>query len=367
MVAGFRLGRIAGVKVDVNWSVLVIFALIAWGLAAGRFPSAYPGYPRWAYVVAGVAAALAFLLGLLAHELSHAIVARRNGQVVEGITLWLFGGVARLQGEAASPGAELRVAGVGPLVSLVIGLAFGGIAALVGVLHHPGLLPGTLMWLGAINVALAVFNVLPAAPLDGGRLLRAGLWKARGDRVWAAVVSAKAGRVLGLVLVVLGVVLFIRGRNVSQLWLALIGWFLFAAAAAEERQARLGAVRVGDIMSREPDNVAPDLSVAEFMDRYQPGHRYATVPLAEDGRPVGLVTMERVTQVPLERRAETLLRDVACSPGELAFASPDEPLHELLPRLTTCATGRALVVENQHLVGIVTPGDIERASVPSRG
>ena len=366
MVAGFRLGRIAGVKVDVNWSVLVIFGLIAWGLAGGRFPAAYPGRPRWTYLLAGGVAALAFLLGLLAHEVSHAIVARRNGQAVEGITLWLFGGVARLQGEARSPGAELRVAGVGPLVSLLIGVAFGGVAALVRVAYQPGLLLGTLAWLAAINVALAVFNVLPAAPLDGGRLLRAALWKARGDRVWAGVVSARAGRVLGLALILLGVVLFVRGRNLSQLWLALIGWFLFAAAGAEERQARLGAVRVGDVMSREPDNVAPDLSVAEFIDRYPPGHRHATVPLTDHGWPVGLVTMEQVQQVPLDRRGDTLLRDVACPPAELALASPDEPLTDLLPRLTLCAGGHALVVQDHHLVGIVAPSDVERVSAAPR-
>src|SRR5258706_5940442 len=135
MVASFRLGRVAGVSIGVNWSVLVIFALIAWSLAGGRFPIAYPGRPRWAYLLAGLSAALVFFLGLLAHELSHAIVARRNGQTVEGITLWLFGGVARLRGEAASPGAELRIAGVGPLVSLLIGVMFGGAAALVCLAH----------------------------------------------------------------------------------------------------------------------------------------------------------------------------------------------------------------------------------------
>jgi Zn-dependent protease/predicted transcriptional regulator len=362
MVASFRLGRIAGVTVGVNWSVVIIFALIAWGLATGRFPAAYPGRPRWAYIVAGAAAALVFFLGLLAHELSHAVLARRNGQDVEGITLWLFGGVARLRGEAPSPGAELRVAGVGPLVSLLIGLAFGGGAALVALTHHPGLLLGTLLWLSGINIALAVFNVLPAAPLDGGRLLRAALWKWRGDRVWAGVVSARAGRVLGLALVVLGLVLFLRTRAIGQLWLALIGWFLFGAAALEERQARLGAVRVADVMSARPDDVAPDLSVAEFMDRYLPAHRHSAVPLVEDGRPVGLMTVERARQVPLERRGEVRLRDVACPPGELAFAAPDEPLNHLLPRLTACSGGRALVVADHHLVGIVTPADIERAA-----
>jgi CBS domain-containing protein len=119
-------------------------------------------------------------------------------------------------------------------------------------------------------------------------------------------------------------------------------------------------------MSREPDNVAPDLSVSDFINRYPPGHRAAAVPLTEDGRPVGLVTLERAQQVPLERRDETRLRDVACPPGELALASPDEPLSQLLPRLTACAGGRALVVEDHHLVGIVTPADVERASAPAR-
>lgn len=366
MVASFRLGRIAGVPVGVNWSVVVIFALIAWSLAGGRFPAAYPGRPGWAYVLAGAVAAVVFFLGLLAHEVSHAIVARRNGQVVEGITLWLFGGVAKLRGEAPSPGAELRIAGVGPLVSLIIGLVFGGIAALVDVVYRPGLLLGTFLWLGAINVALALFNVLPAAPLDGGRLLRAALWKGRGDRVWAAVMAARAGRVLALALVVLAIVLFIRDRSIGQLWLLLVGWFLFSAAGVEERQARLGAVRVADIMSREPDNVAPDLTVSDFMDRYVPEHRHTTVPLTEDGWPVGLVTLEQARQVPLEHRAGTRLREVACPPGELALATPDEPLSQLLPRLTACAGSSALVVENHHLVGIVTPADIERAAASAR-
>src|SRR5882672_6085763 len=128
MVPSVRLGRVAGVTIGVNWSVLIIFAVIAWGLAAGRFPASYPGNPTWAYIAAGVGAALVFFAGLLAHEVSHAVLAKRNGVSVEGITLWLFGGVAQLRGEVSGPGAELRVAGVGPLVSLVVGLVFGGIA-----------------------------------------------------------------------------------------------------------------------------------------------------------------------------------------------------------------------------------------------
>jgi Zn-dependent protease len=365
MTASFRLGRIAGVPVGVNWSVLVIFALIAAGLSAGQFPRAYPDHSAWAYAVAGIGAAVVFLLGLLAHEVSHAVIAKRNGIAVKGITLWLFGGVAELQGEADSPGAELRIAGIGPLVSLVIGVVFGGIATLLAIAGQDNLAVGTFAWLGGINVALAVFNVLPAAPLDGGRLLRAALWKWRGDRTWAAVVAARAGRVLGWALIALGLVQFLLGTAVGGLWLALIGWFLLGAAGAEERQAQVGealsGVRVGDVMSTNPQTVPPDIRVAEFIDQYLFGYRHTVFPLAEDGRPVGLVSLDRVRQVPPEQRNNVELREVACGPRDLTITSPDEPLTELLPRLNQCADGRALVVENDRLVGIVSPSDISRA------
>lgn len=367
MGASFPLGRIAGVSVRVNWSVLIVFGLIAWGLAAGRFPATYPGRPAWAYILAGIGAGLAFLAGLLAHEVSHAVVARRNGVPVEGITLWLFGGVARLRGEAATPGAELRIAGVGPLVSLVIGAVFTGFGAVLNLIGVRGLLSAAFIWLGLVNVVLAVFNVLPAAPLDGGRLLRAVLWKARGDRIWAGTVAARSGRVLGGLLIVAGLWGFLFGRQLAALWWALIGWFLFGAAALEERQARLGpalaGVQVGEVMSPQPETVPPDISVADFINRYLPEHRHTAFPLAVDGRPVGLLTLDRVGRVPPERRDSTLLRDVACPPAELTVASPQEPLDQLLTRLGDCAEGRALVVSDDRLVGIVTSTDISRAAI----
>jgi Zn-dependent protease/predicted transcriptional regulator len=365
MRASFRLGRIFGVPVGVNWSVLVIFGLIAWGLSANQFPSAYPGHPSWAYALAGGSAAVVFFLGLLAHEVSHAVIAMRNGLSVKGITLWLFGGVAELRGEATSPAAELRIAGIGPLVSLVIGLVFGGVAAGLAVADQRGLIFGAFAWLAGINVVLAVFNVLPAAPLDGGRLLRAALWKWRGDRTWAAVTAARAGRLLGAVLIAIGLWRFLTGAVIGALWLALIGWFLLGAAAAEERQARVGValagVRVGDVMTARPQTVAPNASVADFVDHYLFAHRHSAWPITEDDRPVGLVTLDRVRQVPADRRGVTTLREVACRPDELVLASPQEPLLDLLPRLSDCADGRTLVVSDGRLVGIVSPSDISRA------
>ncbi|MBV9010545.1 MAG: site-2 protease family protein [Pseudonocardiales bacterium] len=237
MRASFQLGRIAGIRIGVNWSVLVIFVLIAWSLAAARFPADYPQYGNGAYVAAAVLTAVVFFVSLLAHEISHALVARRNGLHVQDITLWLFGGVARLSGEARSPGAELRIAGVGPLVSLLLGVVFLVVAALVRAGGYDGLALAGLAWLGGINIALAVFNVIPAAPLDGGRLLRSVIWWRTGDRLTATRWSSRAGQVFGWALVALGLLTFFTGHGFGGLWLALIGWFLVGAATAENRQA----------------------------------------------------------------------------------------------------------------------------------
>ncbi|MEW2328493.1 site-2 protease family protein [Micromonospora chersina] len=365
MRASFRLGRIAGVPVGVNWSVLVIFLLIAWALSASQFPRAYPGHSAVAYVAAGLAAAVVFFLGLLAHEVAHAVVAKRNGIEVEGITLWLFGGVSELKGEARDPGAELRIAGVGPLVSLIIGLFFGAIALLLALAGAHGLLLGALSWLAGINVLLAIFNVLPAAPLDGGRLLRAAVWKATGDRTKASVVAARAGWVLGALLIGLGLWQFLAGSGVGGLWLALIGWFLIGAAGMEERQARMGSalrgIRVAEVMTPQPQTASGEMTVADFVDHYLFAYRHSALPLTEEGRPVGLVTLDRVRGIPADRRASTTLAEVSCRADELVLANPDEQLTDLLPRLSQCADGRALVVTDQRLVGIVSPSDISRA------
>jgi Zn-dependent protease/predicted transcriptional regulator len=367
MRASFRVGRIFGVPVAVHWSVLIIFALIAWGITVNLLPRAYPGYSYAAYTVAGVSAAVVFFLGLLAHEVSHAVIAKRNGLEVNKITLWLFGGVAELRGEPRSPGADLRVAGIGPLVSLLIGLVFAAIASVLAIAGQRGLVFGTTTWLATINIFLAAFNVLPAAPLDGGRLLRAALWKWRGDRVWAAVTAARVGRFLGVALIAVGVWRFVSGEAIGGLWLALIGWFLTTAAGAEERQTRtseaLAGVRARDVMTEHPQTVPADVSVADFVDHYLFASRHSAYPLTEGDRPVGMATLDRVQQVPDDRRHDTPLRQIACRTDELVLVSPEEPLLDLLPKLDGCAEGRALVVSDGHLVGIVSPSDVSRAVV----
>ncbi len=365
MGQSFSLGRISGIRIGVNWSVLVIVALLAYGLAVGQFPAEAPRHPEAEYVVAGVVTAVVYMASLLAHELAHSLVARRNGVKVEDITLWLLGGVSRLEGEFPDPGAELRIAGAGPASSLLLGGLFVLAAWLVAAAGARGLVVAALAWLGGINILLAVFNVIPAAPLDGGRLLRAVLWSITKDKVKAAIWSARSGQVFGWILAVIGIYLVLAQRDYSWLWFILLGWFLISAASAENQQAMLQAqlrtVAVRQIMTANPVTVPASTTVTQFLTDFLPWHRYSAFPVVADGQTVGLVTVHRVNQVPAAERGRATVRDVACPLSEVAQASPDESVADVLPSLNECSEGRALVLDDGHLVGIVSPSDINRA------
>lgn len=361
----FSLGRIAGIRIGVNWSVVLIVALLAYGLAAGQLPAAAPGRPVGEYIAAAILTALAYIGSLLAHELAHSLVARRNGLDVEGITLWLLGGVSRLQGEVPDAAAEVRVAGIGPLVSFLLGGVFLLAAWLLHVSGVQGVAVAALGWLSGINFILAVFNVIPAAPLDGGRLLRAVLWRATGDRLKAAAWSARSGQVFGWILIVAGAYLVLARRQYNWLWFVLLGWFLISAATAEDQQAvlqsRLRMVPVWQIMTPNPVTVPASASVAEFLNDYLPWSRHSAFPVVADGQTVGLVSVRRVNQVPAGDRGRTTLRDAGCPLSEVAHTTPDESVADVLPRLHSCSDGRALVFADGHLAGIVSPVDISRA------
>jgi Zn-dependent protease/CBS domain-containing protein len=362
MTETIRLGEIAGVRIGVNWSVIVIFLLITFGLAAGRFPMLYPDLPSGAYVAAGLAAGLVFLLSLLAHEVSHTIVALRNGVPVESITLWLLGGVARMSGDASTPGAAIRIAAVGPAVSLVLAAVFAATALVVQALGFSGLGPGVFWWLALINALLAVFNLIPAGPLDGGRVLRGFLWMRSGERYGSAITAARIGQGFGWFLIAFGIASFLA-VGFGGLWLALIGWFLTFMARAEEDQAQanqlLGGVRVRDVMTPDPSSVGRTLSVRDLLDKHILTNRYSTFPVVDSfGRMDGLVTLNRIKQVPADRQDDTTVGDVACPPEEVATAAPDDELVDLMPRMSGCPDGRALVLEGDRVVGIVSPRDV---------
>ncbi|KUO14554.1 site-2 protease family protein [Streptomyces dysideae] len=365
MGATFSLGRLAGIRVGVHWSVLVIFVLIALGLAGGRLPDAHPDRPVWSYWLVGLITAVVFFLSLLAHELSHALVARRNGVGSESITLWLLGGVARLKSEAPSPVAELRIAGIGPLVSLLLGIVFALLTVLFGALYGSGLVLEALAWLAAINIMLAVFNALPAAPLDGGRLLRAAVWWRTGSRLRATEVATSAGRGLGWLLVAAGLYLVFMGAVIDGVWLLIIGWFMSAMATAEGGQAKvrelLGSVPVREAMTPDPTTVPAASTVTEFLSGAPWQYRHSAFPVTDPGGgPVGVISVNRAGEVPVAERDSTTIASAMVAVDDLPTAGPDDPLTGLLPALEASPVHQALVLADGRLVGIVTSSDVSR-------
>ena len=359
------LGRIAGFDVKVHWSVIVILWLFTWSLATS-LPGVVAGYSRPVYWLAGACGAVVLLASLLAHELAHAVVARRMGVSVAGVKLWLFGGVTTLQGEAKTPKADFRIAFAGPATSLVLSAAFTGLAMLLATVGAGPIAVHVASWLAAINLLLGLFNLLPGAPLDGGRLVRAYLWRRHGDSVRAAVGAARVGRAVAIVLIVLGLAEFLAGGLVGGVWLAFIGWFIFTAAREEEMQVTarraLSGLRVTDAMTVDPHTAPGWLTVEEFIERYLLGDRHSAYPVADrDGSIVGLVTLRQLRDVAPSRRATTSVREIALPLDSVPTATPPEPLSALIERLAAARSGsRALVVDEGRVVGIVTPTDLAR-------
>ncbi|MBX8691213.1 CBS domain-containing protein [Mycobacterium sp. 20091114027_K0903767] len=363
-MGGIPLGRIAGFPVSANWSVLVIVSLFTWSLAS-TLPSAAPGYSVAAYWIAGTCGALVLLSSLLAHELTHALLARRAGVGVIDVTLWLFGGVTRLAGEAKTPRDALRIAASGPLTSMVLGVAFAAAAYGLRLAGGPHIVVGVGWWLAGINVLLGLFNLLPGAPLDGGRVLKSLLWKRCGDSMRAGIDAARAGRVLALILIGLGLATTFAGAPVGGIWLVLVAWFIYGASRDEELQLitkrAIADIRVRDVMTAHP-NIAPsDVTVEDFIERYLLGDRHSAYPVADrHGEIVGLITLAELRRVAPSRRGLTLVRDAAKRMPHVVTAEPDEKLTGLLERLRTNGTSRALIFDTGQLVGILTASDLNR-------
>ncbi|HET6949048.1 MAG TPA: site-2 protease family protein [Acidimicrobiales bacterium] len=362
-----RFGRIAGIAVGASWTLLVVLVLITWTLAGGVLPEVAPdSHPAARWAVSAVAA-VAFFAGLLAHELAHAVVARSRGMRVEGITLWMFGGVSRLGGEAPDARTELRVAVAGPLTSLALGGALIALVAPLALAGVPDVVVAAVAWLGLMNAVLAVFNLLPAYPLDGGRLLRAAVWARTGDLRRATDVAATVGVAMGYGFVALGVASALSGAGVGGVWLALIGWIVLDAARAERMAVLvhhlLRGVRVGDVMTRDPVTVPEDTTVDSLVHEHVAAHRCSAFPITDPaGAVTGLVSLSRVRHVPADARATTPLLLVATPLDQVVTAQPDEPLVDLLERMSATGGRRALVFDGAgRLVGIVTASDVDRA------
>jgi Zn-dependent protease len=357
-----RLGSIRGVPVGAHWSTVAIFGLIVALLATRILPAAGGNpSPVVAWAVAIPTGAL-FLASLLAHEAAHAVVARRHGMRVKSVTLWLLGGIAELEEEPPDWRTDLRVALAGPATSFAAGAAGVGLAYAAAAADLPDVLALALLWTGGTNLLLAVFNLLPGAPLDGGRVLRAVMWRHTGERDRAARAAARAGRILGAVFIGGGAFLVLTGVTADGLWFMLLGWFVVGAAAGEEARSTLGrgleGLLVRDVMTSAPDTVGSWTTVADCAERLVTGSRQSVFPVVGfDGQPVGVVTLRMLAAVPARLRADTRVEAVARPVRRLL--APDEPADQVLTALTS-GSHAALVLDDGRLVGMVTHDDIAR-------
>ncbi len=361
MTPTFRLGRIAGVEIGINWTWLIVVALVAWSLADGVFPETNPGLAEEAYVVMAVIAVPVFFACLLLHELGHATRARREGMAIDGITLWVFGGVARFRGSFPSAGAEFRIAIAGPLVSLALGVLFLAVSVAAPL---PSAVDGVVYWLGSINLMLLAFNLLPALPLDGGRVLRAALWHVKGDFSAATRTAAALGRLLGQLLIAGGLLLAFFAGSFGGLWLAMIGWFLLIAAEAEANAAithvALAGLHVRDAMVDAPVTVDADLSLERFMDDVFLRHRHTAYPVVEHGRPVGVITFRNAAAIPRDAWPGVHVSERMTGLDDAVAVRSDAALEEASAVLLSSPLRRALVLDDGRLAGLLSATDVLR-------
>jgi Zn-dependent protease len=360
-----RIGSVRGVVLRAHWSVPLIMLLLAYDLAARTLPAYAPGRAPVAYAAAGVVGALLLLVSLVVHEAAHALVARRCGISVRDMTLWALGGMTRMD-QPTTARAAFTVAVSGPIASLLLGGAAVGAAVGVHAVLGWRIPVAVLGWLGTMNLLLGVFNLLPAAPLDGGRVLQAAWWWRTGDRERAQRAAGRSGQFVGVALAVLGWLVFVRGAP-GGLWLMLVGLFVAGVAAAERRWAQLATalrgVRVAEAMT-SPAVAGPDwLTVDRFLADVAAGAGHSVLALVDfEGRPSGVVQLRRLAAVPSGRREQVRVRDAATPLSRCTLAAPDELLTAVLERTGAGGGLPILVLDAGRLCGIVTGHDIERLS-----
>lgn len=359
---GIRVGRLAGIPISIQPLWLVIVGLITWSLGTAYYPEEVPGISSAAAYGLGFASALLLFASILLHELGHALVARRYGVQIEGIQLWLLGGVARMRNAVHLPGEELRFALAGPAVTLVIATAFGLAVAVLPASAPDGLV-ALLAYQALVNVMILVFNLMPAFPLDGGRVLRAILWKRSGDLEGATSAAARVGRGFGYGLIALGFAGAFLGAP-GLLWLGLIGIFVILAGQAEEAGVRLKAtfpeLGLRKVMAVPAATLDADTSVGQALEEGFGELGYHAFPVVENGRPVGLLSIDQIQALPPEERAGARVGDLADrDPG--VFVTDRVGIDELMDSPGFQRHRRAVVRCEDGRTGILSLTAIERA------
>jgi Zn-dependent protease/CBS domain-containing protein len=347
------------IKLDGSWIFLAI--LVTWSLAAGYFPQQHAGLPPFTYWSMGILGALGLFASIIFHELGHSVIARRFGIPIKDITLFIFGGVASMEDEPPNAKSEFSMAIAGPIVSLVLCVVFLFIysftpaGAVVPALEVIG-------WLGWINGLLAGFNLIPAFPLDGGRVLRAALWALRNNLRWATRVAASIGSMFGLLLIALGIFQIIGGMWIGGLWALMLGLFMRSASSMSYRQVlfrqALEGERVRRFMKTDPITVPRYISIQELVDAYIYKYHFKTYPVVDGDHLVGCVSVKDVREVPRDEWPNLPVGEVMCECSEENSVLPDEDAMNALLKMNNTGNSRLLVTQEGRLVGIVALKDL---------
>jgi Zn-dependent protease/CBS domain-containing protein len=379
--SGIRLGSVFGVKVTLDWSLLIIFLLITMTLAAGILPAWHPDWGGFMVLLTAAIAAALFIASVLIHELSHALVGRRQGIRVRHITLFVFGGMAHLENEPNSWRAELAMAIAGPLTSLLLGVTFLMLAGLLSgpieidperpleALSRLDPLATILFWLGPVNIMLGLFNMVPGFPLDGGRVLRAILWGLTGDLMQATRWATLSGQGIAWLLIACGFAMIfglqvplLGSGPIAGLWVALIGWFLNNAALMSYQrvilQETLGDLPVIRVMHRDFKQLTPDTQVQILVDEHLLGSSQRTFPVVQAGRLLGLVCLADVRKLEPSQWAGTSVSEIMTPVAALHSLAPGDKASDAMNRLALHRVNQLPVVEAERLLGLVSREDI---------
>lgn len=353
-----------GVKIKLHYTWFIIFVLITWTLAVFYMPSQYPGLTSDIYWITGFISSIILFSSVLFHELFHTYFALKKGIPVPSITLFLFGGVTQIAEEPKDPNFEFKMALAGPASSFLLSLIFFLIWLVAVRLNLPPIITAPLNYGWLINALLGGFNLIPAFPMDGGRILRASIWKAKKDIIVATRIASRAGGAISYLFIFFGLFLILFGGLITGFWLILIGWFIKSGAEASLNQAiisqALSDVNVGDIMTKEVHTVSPNVSISDVVENYFYKYKHGGFPVLEDGNLLGMLTTQDIRTIAKERWSTLQAKDIMTSSEKLVKSQPEEPVADAFLKLSKHNIGRLPVVKDGKLVGIITRSDIMR-------
>ena len=358
-----NIGRILGIPIRIHWTLWLVFVLIAWSLAAGYLPAAYPQFSASTDWLVGIISAVLLFISVLIHELSHSYIAKKNGLPIARITLFFFGGVSEMGEEPQDAGLEIRMAAAGPLTSFAIAGVLG-VAWFAGqLIALPPEVEAVLRYNAFINAALGGFNLIPAFPLDGGRVLRGSLWRSSKNLLKATRGATRVSEGLSLLMIAAGLLLVVFTADiVNGIWILFLGWFIRSGAETSLRQTEtteaLHGVSVGDIMTENLLTVGPDVTVQQLVNDYFLVHPHGGHPVVQNDKLQGVVTMSSVRSIPRERREVETVRLAMVPYDRLVTIGPAASAAEALQKMAQKEIGRLIVADGDRILGIITRGDL---------